>query len=62
MKCPICGKEFFEKPTISRRDNREICPMCGIKEAMDDAGFTDTEQQKVIEIINKLNNERKMEA
>lgn len=33
-KCPICGKEYNEHPAISRNDNKEICPDCGLKEAL----------------------------
>lgn len=35
--CPVCGKEYVEHPAISRRDNKtEICPTCGIMEALKD--------------------------
>lgn len=35
--CPICGKEYSEYPALSRRDNEtEICPDCGVREAMED--------------------------
>ena len=35
--CPICKKRYTEYPAISRKDNRtEICPDCGLKEAMKD--------------------------
>ena len=35
--CPVCGKEYTEYPAISRKDNQtEICPDCGIMEALDD--------------------------
>ena len=34
--CPICRGVYTEHPAISRRDNRtEICPMCGIGEALE---------------------------
>lgn len=34
--CPICGKEYTGHPAMSRRDDRtEICPDCGIKEALE---------------------------
>lgn len=36
-KCPICGNKYVGYPAISRRDNKtEICPDCGIKEALED--------------------------
>lgn len=35
--CPVCGKEYTGYPAISRRDNTtEICPDCGVKEALED--------------------------
>lgn len=35
--CPICGKKYDNYPALSRKDNKtEICPGCGMKEAMDD--------------------------
>ena len=34
--CPICGEDYSEHPAISRKDNKsEICPECGIKEALE---------------------------
>lgn len=33
--CPICGERYGEHPAMSRRDNKtEICPTCGIVEAI----------------------------
>ena len=38
--CPKCGRTYHDHPAISRVDNRtEICPDCGIHEAMEDAGL-----------------------
>lgn len=35
--CPKCNRECYEYPALSRKDNEtEICPRCGIKEAMED--------------------------
>lgn len=35
--CPRCGKSYTSHPAISRRDNKtEICPDCGVLEAMED--------------------------
>lgn len=35
--CPICKATYDEYPAISRRDNKtEICPICGIDEALED--------------------------
>ena len=39
--CPICVKTYHDYPAMSRKDNRtEICPECGIREALDDASVT----------------------
>lgn len=33
--CPICNKEYSERPAMSRADNKtEICPTCGMLEAV----------------------------
>lgn len=35
--CPICGREYTDYPALSRRDNAtEICPDCGVTEALED--------------------------
>lgn len=34
--CPICHKIYTEVPALSRKDNKtNICPLCGMKEALD---------------------------
>lgn len=34
-KCPLCKNIYYGYPAISRKDNKtEICPNCGIKEAI----------------------------
>lgn len=36
-KCPRCGNIYSDYPALSRVDNKtEICPDCGIREALDD--------------------------
>jgi hypothetical protein len=38
--CPRCHRCYTDHPTLSRRDNAtDICPDCGVEEAMIDAGF-----------------------
>lgn len=35
--CPICGQEYTDYSALSRRDNAiEICPDCGLSEALED--------------------------
>lgn len=42
MICPICGKEYFDPPALSRIDDHTlICPKCGTREALHAAGFSE---------------------
>lgn len=51
-KCPVCGKDYKEPSAISRRDNiTEICPDCGVIEAMEAAGFSES---KKVETLNRI--------
>lgn len=34
--CPKCGQEYTGEPAVSRRDESDICPRCGRKEAIED--------------------------
>lgn len=52
--CPKCGKPYTEPSALSRKDNKtEICPDCGIREAMEIAGFSESQQEELIEILHK---------
>lgn len=51
MKCSKCNKEFTEAPALSRRDNTEICPLCGSKEALEDAVGAGLITKKLADII-----------
>ena len=33
--CPKCGSKYDVYPAISRIDRKEICPDCGVREALD---------------------------
>ena len=33
--CPKCGKTYAGYPAVSRIDGTEICPECGVREALD---------------------------
>lgn len=50
-KCPECGAEYFDVPAISRKDNKEICPICGIKEALDAAHISQELQAEILDNI-----------
>ena len=53
-KCPRCGKEYKERPALSREDNKTyICPECGTKEALEYMGIDDEEKEKILEIIRE---------
>lgn len=41
--CPECGEEYKDRPAISRKDGKAICPECGTKEALEDAGWNPLE-------------------
>lgn len=47
-RCPICNREYSERPAMSRADSRtEICPTCGMLEAVRSVPAENmTEQQR----------------
>ena len=52
--CPICGREYSERPALSRTDNKTaICPVCGIRQALESAGLAEDEQEKIIKKLIK---------
>ena len=52
--CPKCGKEYQERPALSRADNvTEICPDCGTLEALEAAGISKEAQEEVLKAIHK---------
>lgn len=57
--CPICKKEYSGYPALSRMDNKsEICPLCGIREALDASGVKDTALISEIVKISEEETER----
>ncbi len=47
--CPKCGKAYQGYPALSRVDNKtEICPDCGVREAMTSAGMSIGSQLDVL--------------
>lgn len=53
--CPICGKEYRERPAISRKDNKTpICPDCGTLEALEAAGIGKDTQEDILHKIQEL--------
>ena len=52
--CPKCGKTYHGYPAHSREDNRtQICPDCGVREALTSMGISEEEQNSILEIIHK---------
>ncbi len=52
--CPRCGKEYHERPAVSRKDNKTcICPDCGTREALESIGIDKKEQEEILEIIHR---------
>ena len=48
-KCPVCGKEYTAPPAMSRKDNKtEICPLCGLREALDAVPLTEEQKAEII--------------
>jgi len=58
--CPKCGREYTAPPALSRADNKtSICPLCGLREALDAAPLTDEQKAAIIaEAEKRGENER----
>ena len=57
--CSCCGRIFTEPPALSRKDNvTEICPECGIREALDSIGVQPDEAERILDIIKRHQNGR----
>lgn len=53
--CPLCGRAYTGYPAVSRMDSKtEICPDCGIREALDAAGVSDKQKNEILNEIHKL--------
>ena len=56
--CPICGREYNDRPALSRRDNEtEICPECGQREALESIGVTNKDEQDYIIRLTRRNDD-----
>lgn len=51
--CPKCGKEYTERPAISRIDNSEICPECGALEALNAVGYSKEEKEEGMKLVRE---------
>jgi len=57
--CPVCGRQFFETPAISRRDeSMKICSVCAATEALEDAqaagAISKVEAKEIQEIVEDV--------
>ena len=53
-KCPKCGIEYSGHPAVSRSDNyTQICPDCGIREAMEYVGADPIDIENVVRIARE---------
>lgn len=52
--CPLCGATFDRPPALSRADGKtQICPDCGIREALTSIGVPPDEQEKILDTIHQ---------
>ena len=52
--CPICQKNYYEPPALSRTDNKsEICTDCSTRQALFTLGIDEEEQNKILETIHR---------
>lgn len=52
--CPKCGKTYTRYPALSRVDNEtEICPDCGILEALESIGIGTEEREQILEAVHR---------
>ena len=52
--CPVCGGPLTEHPALSRRDNRtEVCPDCGIRQALSDFGMHEAGQEEILALVHQ---------
>lgn len=56
--CPRCNKEYFDYPALSRKDNQtEICPKCGIAEALEEIEKLESDMGEMSDYITDLEEE-----
>ena len=56
--CPRCKTIYTDPPALSRRDNQTfLCPDCGIREALEDAGYDAGRRETALAEILKARQE-----
>ena len=63
--CPVCGRQFFETPAVSRRDeSMKICSVCAATEALEDAqkagAISKGEAKEIQEIVEDVAKEEEV--
>ena len=51
--CPICNRKYSAPPAMSRRDGSDICPVCGAREGLEDAGIRGEQAEEILKSIEK---------
>lgn len=52
--CPVCGGPVTAHPALSRKDNKtEVCPDCGIRQALSDFGMDEAKQEEILALVHK---------
>ena len=52
--CPVCGGPLTAHPALSRKDNKtEVCPDCGIRQALSDFGMEEAKQEEILALVHK---------
>lgn len=53
--CPLCKKAYTGYPAVSRKGSKtEICPDCGIREALDAAGLGEEQKNMILGEIHRI--------
>ena len=56
--CPACGGPLTAHPALSRIDNKtEICPDCGLIEALSMIGMDEDDQRQLVRILHDVETE-----
>ena len=50
--CPKCGKVYHGHPALSRHGLGDICPDCGIREALESLGCDHEAQEHILGVIH----------
>ena len=53
--CPVCHRQYTQHPALSRKDNKtEICPDCGVDEALDTICGVLVSKETCTEVRNEI--------